>query len=105
MKQQFDCNSRFLVAYCNQRVTIVRFDKGSNNYDSSDYKPGFKIEETDHFNIHREHPRKLDYIIDVTLVSTSDNEYRCDVAARMKGAHNVIIFDMNSKDDPYTSPR
>mgnify|MGYP006090430189 CR=1 FL=1 len=105
MKQQFDCNSRFLVAFCNQRVTIVRFDRGSNNYDSNDYKPGFKIEETDHFNIHRDHPRKLDYIIDVTLVSTSDTEYRCDVAARMKGAHNVIIFDMNSKDDPYMSPR
>jgi hypothetical protein len=71
MRQQFDSESRFLCIFCFHSVTIINLANETN-----------KIEEIDHFKIHKEHVKKFTHIIDVTLVSTSETAYRCDIAAK-----------------------
>ena len=71
IRMQFDAESRFLAVFCHHRVSVLNLASKSN-----------VIEAKDHFDIHKTHPKKFTHMLDATLVSTSETEYRCDVAAR-----------------------
>ena len=87
-KTYFDCNNRFLVSYGTSIVNLI---------------PLQQLEGKKEQEIPRENcfiiDQQYETILDVQLVSNSFEEYRLDVACKVRGLKNVIIFDINHSDD------
>lgn len=77
LNMYFDINCRFLACYGVHSVNIISLEESINKV----------------IQFHRIHKR-FSRIVDVQLVSTDLDSYRCDIACQSTSFQNVIIYTM-----------